>query len=315
MPQASQPQHGPSDGLFGHASGDVRSWLRRLTGLVAVIVGAWVLLTAALVVAQRQLIYLPDRDLALPPSDVAVTMVETVDGIVHEVWTMPADGLAMARVVVFNGNAGNKGHRLTLARNLAAEGMEVLLFDYRGYGDTAGTPSEEGLMRDATAVARIAFETDLPVVFMGESLGAGPATALAVQAEPDGLVLRSPFTSLRDMARTHYPFVPTVLLRDRYPVEETVSRLEVPVLVILGTGDSIVPPELSRRVFQAVGGPRSLVEMDGLDHNDPGLSAGEDLAHVIKSFVEEHARLTTTTRKRIRRSTDIFSSDVGSRRL
>jgi uncharacterized protein len=267
----------------------VRSWLRRLTGLLVVILGAWVLLTAALVSAQRHLIYLPDRDLALTPSDVAVTTVETADGVVHEVWTVPADGVAMARVVVFNGNAGNKGHRLTLARNLAAEGMEVLLFDYRGYGDTAGTPSEEGLMRDATAVARIAFETDLPVVYMGESLGAGPATGLAVQTEPAALVLRSPFTSLTDMARTHYPFVPTWLLRDRFPVEDTVSRLEMPVLVVLGTGDSIVPPDLSRRVQQAVGGPSSIVEMEGLDHNDSELSAGEDLAEVIGSFVREHA--------------------------
>ena len=249
------------------------------------IVGAWVLLTAALVLAQRHLIYLPDRHVALPPADVAVTAVETADGIVHEVWVMPPDGVALARVVVFNGNAGNKGHRLTLARNLAAEGMEVLLFDYRGYGDTAGTPSEEGLMRDATAVARIAFQTDLPVVFMGESLGAGPASWLAAQTDPDALVLRSPFTSLADLAHTHYPFVPTALLRDHFPVEETVSSLEVPVLVILGTGDSIVPPDLSRRVYQAVGGPRRLVEMDGLDHNDPGLSAGKDLAHVIRTFV------------------------------
>jgi uncharacterized protein len=256
---------------------------------MVVIVGAWVLLTAALVSAQRHLIYLPDRDLALTPSDVAVTKVETADGVVHEVWMIPAHGVAMARVVVFNGNAGNKGHRLILARNLAAEGMEVLLFDYRGYGDTAGTPSEEGLMRDATAVAGIAFQTDLPVVYMGESLGAGPATGLAVQTEPAALVLRSPFTSLTDMARTHYPFVPTWLLRDRFPVEDTVSRLEVPVLVVLGTGDSIVPPDLSRRVHQAVGGPSSLVEMEGLDHNDSELSAGEDLAAVIGSFVKEHA--------------------------
>ena len=262
-----------------------------MTQLLAVIIGAWVLLTAALVLAQRNLIYLPDRDLALTPSDVMVTTVETADGVVHEVWTMPADGVAMARVVVFNGNAGNKGHRLTLARNLAAEGMEVLLFDYRGYGDTEGSPSEEGLISDANAIARIAFQTDLPVVFLGESLGAGPATGLAAQAKPDALVLRSPFTSLTDMARAHYPFVPTVLLRDHYPVEETVSRLQVPVLVVLGTGDSIVPPELSRRVYDAAAGPKRLIEMEGLDHNDPELSAGRDLAQVIRSFVEEHAVL------------------------
>ena len=80
-----------------------------MTQLLAVIIGAWVLLTVALVLAQRNLIYLPDRHLALTPSDVVVTTVETADGVVHEVWTMPADGVAMARVVVFNGNAGKKG--------------------------------------------------------------------------------------------------------------------------------------------------------------------------------------------------------------
>jgi hypothetical protein len=193
----------------------------------------------------------------------------------------------MARVVVFNGNAGNMSHRVTLARSLAAERMEVLLFDYRGYGDTDGSPSEEGLLLDAEAVAHLAFDTTLPVVYFGESLGAGVATALARRTLPDALVLRSPFTSLADVARAHYPLVPTVLLRDRYPVEETVKTLETPLLVVLGTADSIVPPEQSRRVFEAAAGPKTLVEREGLDHNDPGLSSGPDLAREVRVFVEQ----------------------------
>ena len=107
--------------------------------------------------------------------------VETSDGIVHELWLVPAEGEAAARLVVFNGNAGNKSHRLSLADSLAAEGMEVMLFDYRGYGDTRGRPSEEGLLEDARAVAGPAFDTDLPVVYFGESLGAGVATLLAAE--------------------------------------------------------------------------------------------------------------------------------------
>ncbi len=242
--------------------------------VLAGIAGIWIVLMVALWLFQRQLIYLPDPGPTSPPADVTVSTVETSDGIVHDLWLVPADGEAAARLVVFNGNAGNKSHRLSLAEFLAAEGMEVVLFDYRGYGNTAGSPSEEGLLEDARAVADMAFDTDLPVIFLGESLGAAVATMLAMERPPDALVLRSPFTSLSDMARTHYRIVPTILLRDRYPVEEAIAGLDVPLLVILGTADSVVPPRLSRRVFEAANQPKGLLEMDGLDHNDPALGLG-----------------------------------------
>ena len=255
--------------------------------LLAGVAGIWILLISALWVFQRQLIYLPDPNPGSPPADVTVGRVETLDGIAHELWIFPADGEAAARLVVFNGNAGNMSHRLPLARALAAEGMEVILFDYRGYGNTAGSPSEEGLLADARAVADVAFDTDRPVVFFGESLGAGVATLLAAETAPDALVLRSPFISLSDMARRHYRIVPPVLLRDRYEVEKTMAELDVPLLVILGTADSIVPPELSLAVFEAADQPKRLVEMEGLGHNAPGLASGAKLAEEIRVFVDE----------------------------
>jgi fermentation-respiration switch protein FrsA (DUF1100 family) len=254
---------------------------------LSVVIGVWVLVTGGLWLAQRQLIYLPDRELASPPADVTVRTVETSDEITHQVWLVPAEGDPKARVLVFNGNAGNKAHRIPLARSLAAEGLEVALFDYRGYGDTEGSPSEEGLLLDAVAVAEIVFDTDLPVVFFGESLGAGVATRLATRRPPDAMVLRSPFTSLADMARAHYPFVPTFLIRDRFPVEDQIKALEIPVLVVLGTSDTIVPPALSRRVFDAATDPEEIVEMVGLNHNDPGLSSSAELAAVVAGFLEK----------------------------
>ena len=255
--------------------------------LLAGIAGIWILLMAALWLFQRQLIYLPEQNPASAPAGVTVSTVETSDGIVHELWLVPAKGGAAARLVVFNGNAGNKSHRLPLADSLAAEGMEVMLFDYRGYGDTMGRPSEKGLLEDARAVAGPAFDTDLPVVYFGESLGAGVATLLAADVAPDALVLRSPFTSLSDMARTHYRIVPTVLLRDRYEIEKAMADLHVPLLVVLGSADSIVPPRLSLSVFEAANQPKRLVEMEGLDHNDPGLASGANLAEEIRVFVDE----------------------------
>ena len=265
---------------------DVRARIERVLTALAWVVGALVLLTAGLWLAQRQIVYLPDREVPTAPSDVPVRTAETADGLVHRVWLVPAVGEPVARVLVFNGNAGNKAHRLPLARSLAVEGMEVVLFDYRGYGGTAGSPTEEGLVTDAEALAEVVFDSPLPVVFFGESLGGGVATGLATRLPPDALVLRSPFTSLGDMARAHYPLVPSFLLGDRYPVEDQIAAIEVPILVVLGSADSIVPPPLSRRVFEAAPGPKELVEMEGMDHNDPGLSSGVQLAATVRGFLE-----------------------------
>jgi alpha-beta hydrolase superfamily lysophospholipase len=255
---------------------------------LAVIAGAWVLLTATLWLAQRQMIYFPARDVAPVPDDVTLRSVETADGITHRVWVVPAESEPVASVVVFNGNAGNKSHRLELARNLAAHGLEVALFDYRGYGDTEGSPSEEGLLTDAEAVAAIVSESNLPLVYLGESLGGGVATGLATRRPPDALILRSPFASLADMARAHYPFVPSFLIRDRYPVESQMATLNVPLLVVFGTADSIVPPGQSRRVFEAAAEPKELVEMEGLNHNDADLSAGPELAKTVRDFLDRY---------------------------
>src|SRR5688500_12409395 len=101
-----------------------RTMIRALAGIA----GISILLMAVLWLYQRQLIYLPDQNPASPPAEVTVSEVETSDGIVHELWLVPAEGEAAARLVVFNGNAGNRSHRLSLADSLAAEGMEVMLF-------------------------------------------------------------------------------------------------------------------------------------------------------------------------------------------
>lgn len=264
----------------------VRNWIKRMVTVLTVLAAVWAALVALLWVGQRQLIYLPERNLPEPPADVSVVNTETNDGIEHRLWVVPAEGEAVARVVVFNGNAGNKSHRLPLARNLAARGLEVVLFDYRGYGDTEGNPSEDGLLRDGLATVEATYVTDLPMVYFGESIGAAVATGLSTENPPEALVLRSPFTSLAEMARTHYPFVPTALVRDRFEVEEAIASVDAPVLVVLGTADTIVPPELSVRVYEAATEPKELVELESRNHNDPELTSGRDLTEAADRFLD-----------------------------
>jgi fermentation-respiration switch protein FrsA (DUF1100 family) len=198
-------------------------------------------------------------------------------------------------VLVTNGNAGNRAVRAPLARALAEEGLTVLLFDYRGYGGNPGSPSEDGLARDARAARAVLLaETGLPpdrLVYYGESLGAAVAARLAVEHPPGGLVLRSPFVDLAAVARVHYPLLPARwLLRDRFPVAEHVARVDVPTVVVLGTRDGIVPAEQSRRVARAAAGPTRLVEVEGAGHNDPVLLDGPELVHAVADLADHLAQ-------------------------
>jgi fermentation-respiration switch protein FrsA (DUF1100 family) len=193
-------------------------------------------------------------------------------------------------VIVFNGNAGNRGYRAGLATALARRGFAVLLFDYRGYGGNPGTPSEEGLARDARAArdylrSRRDVDPDR-IVYFGESLGSAVATTLAVESPPSALILRSPFTSLEDVGRHHYPFLPVRwLLQDRFATVDRIRRLAAPLLVIAGDRDRIVPTALSLRLYESASEPKTLRIVRGADHNDAALAEGEGLIESIVEFL------------------------------
>jgi uncharacterized protein len=239
---------------------------------------------------QRRLIYLPSTG-AVPKAatmlagarDVELT---TTDGLRLGAWYVPARGPADTfTVLVANGNAGDRSLRTPLARALANQGLGVLLFDYRGYGGNPGRPSEEGLARDVRAARQFLIDEGVPgnrLQYYGESLGAAVVAELATEHPPAGLILRSPFTDLATVGQIHYPFVPVrVLLKDRFPVAEYVARVAVPITVVYGTGDSIVPPEESRRSVAAALGPTHLVAVEGADHNDPALLNGDVLVQAV----------------------------------
>jgi uncharacterized protein len=268
-----------------------------LTVLVAGLLVLALLVTLAWL-AQRRLIYLPDRG-DVPPAAAAVAgardvTLPTTDGLDLGAWLVPpADPAADRRftVLVAPGNAGNRAGRAPLARALAAEGFTVLLLDYRGYGGNPGRPTETGLARDARAAYRwLVDQEGVPpdrLIYYGESLGCGVVAALATAHPPAGLVLRSPFTDLAAVGATHYPFLPVrAMLRDRFPVAEHVARVPVPTAVIYGDRDTIIPPEQSRTVAQHAAGPVQVTEVAGADHNDLALLAGPELVTAVVALAD-----------------------------
>ena len=263
---------------------------------LAVVVGMTVLGVGAIWLFQRSLIYFPIDSVspieAVLPGGEEV-LFPTADGLTLAGWYLPAPATEATTVIVFNGNAGNRSHRAPLARALNDQGLAVLLTDYRGYGDNLGSPSEEGLALDASAAlayleTRPDVDTDR-LVYFGESLGAAVALRLDFGRPPAALVLRSPFTSLAEVGAAHYPLLPVSwLLRDRFENTDLVSQSDTPLLIILGTADTIVPPEQSRQLYEMVSTDgKGIHVIEGADHNDPSLSHGAEMVATVAGFLED----------------------------
>ena len=241
---------------------------------------------------QRKLVYFPMGSAKpVPPAwatGVEEITLRTDDGVELGAWFLPTP--SRISVIVFNGNAGSRLYRLPFARLLTSMGASVLLFDYRGFGGNSGNPSRTGLGADARAARAYLDRRHDPappsIVYFGESLGAAVAAELAVTHPPSALILRSPFTSLVEIGRHHYPFLPVGwLTRDRFSVIDAVPKIRVPTLVIAGDRDGIVPVSHSRRVFDAAAGPKELVIVPGADHNDEALFTGEMMMRAIERLL------------------------------
>ena len=264
-------------------------------GILLPVVAALLATPVALLWAfQRRLLYFP-APRAVPPAASVLPGAEevafdTADGLRLGGWFVPGRAGPGPAVLVCNGNGGDRSMRAPLAAALAAMGLHVLVFDYRGYGGNPGHPSQEGLAADArAALDHLAGRPEVDparVAYFGESLGAAVALRLAVERPPAALVLRSPFASLAEVGRRHYPLLPvSLLLRDRYDSAALAGRLATPLLVLAGGRDQIIPAGHSRRLFAAAPQPKRLAVLDGADHNDDELLAGPWLLAELGRFL------------------------------
>jgi hypothetical protein len=243
--------------------------------------------------ALNSLLFFPGREVLATPARAGLAyedkVIDTEDGEQLHAWWVPARaGSAGAHVLLCHGNAGNVGDRVMHAALLCGVGLDVLLFDYRGYGRSTGRPSERGTYRDARA-ARMALiaraEVDpARVIYLGESLGGAVALALALEHPPGGVVLMSTFTSVRDMARRHYPIVPPAVVPDAYPSLRRMPELRAPLLLLHGDRDEVVPLFHAEALFEAAPEPKQLHVIDGVGHNDLVTLAGEQWASAIARF-------------------------------
>jgi fermentation-respiration switch protein FrsA (DUF1100 family) len=244
---------------------------------------------------QRQLMYFPFGDVpaiaSLGLDDVQDVAFDTADGLRLSGWLFTVDAVdQVITVIVFNGNAGNRAYRVPLANALRRIGLQVLLFDYRGYGGNPGSPSEQGLEMDAIAAREFLINQrrvdPSSLIYFGESLGTGVAVNLAIEHPPAALILRSPYTSMADVGQHHYPWLPVrLLIRDRYDSLARISEVRTRLLIIAGERDRIVPAEFSRRLYEAAPQPKGFVSIPGADHNDDELQDGKTVIEAITKFL------------------------------
>ena len=265
--------------------------------LVALLIPAVVIVALLLLfwAGQRQMMYFPlgavPSIAALGLSNVEEIAFDTADGLRLSGWFFTRDATdRAATVIVFHGNAGNRAHRVPLANALHNLGLQVLLIDYRGYGGNPGSPTEKGLEMDALAAREFLINQrhvdPQRLIYFGESLGTGVAVKLASEHPPSALILRSPFTSMADVGRYHYPWLPVrLLLRDRYDSLSLIPRTQTRLLIIAGDRDSVVPTEFSRQLYDAAPQPKTFVSIGGADHNDDELLDGRVMIEAIAKFL------------------------------
>ena len=268
-----------------------------LAAVLLFVVGGGLMLRAL----ERQLIYFPtrvDRALATPnvegASSVEEIWLETDDGLrIHGLHVKRAG--AVAELLVFHGNAGNLYDRLDNVAYLVQTGFNVLILDYRGYGKSDGTPSEEGLYADGLAAYRHLTErlevSPERVVLFGRSLGSTVAIELGAQFAVGAIIIESGFTSAQDLARVHYPWVPGFIISSMTHEFDSLSkapRLRAPTLYIHGDADRIVPQRQGRRLYEASPEPKEWYEIKGAGHNDTWYVAGEVYFERLADFTNRY---------------------------
>lgn len=194
-----------------------------------------------------------------------------------------------AIVLYAHGNAGNLSHRASVLKVLRDQlWLSVMIFDYRGYGRSAGRPNEAGVLKDARAARRWLAEREKiapeEVLLLGRSIGGAVMVDLAAELETRGLVLESTFTTLRDVAAVHYPrALVRLLLRSQFNSLEKIARYHGPLLQSHGDEDTVVPYALGRRLFEAARGPKRFVTLKGGDHNEP---PGAEYLAALEEFLD-----------------------------
>lgn len=263
--------------------------------IIIIIVGIFGLGIGIFLIFQSNYIYHPVRQMAAAPDSVGLQFesvsLETGDGLKLFGWFIPCEN-ARAVVLFCHGNGGNISGRLDSIEFLHRLGLDTFIFDYRGYGQSEGKPSELGTYRDVEAAWRYLVEErkiqpDRIIVF-GRSLGGPIAAWLAGSHTPGALIIESTFTSVPDVAAMRHPYLPArLLMRFKYTTAEYLSNVNCPVLIIHSRDDEMIPYECGEQLFEIAKEPKKFLEITGA-HNEGFMRSGRTYEEGLDTFISEY---------------------------
>lgn len=244
---------------------------------------------------EKGFIFFPEKTILDTPSAIGLKFEDlyftSPDGVRINGWFIPFLR-SKTTLLWFHGNAGNISHRVDMLRHLHRETkVNIMMIDYREYGRSEGVVSERGTYQDAMGaydylLARSEIDSD-KIIGFGQSLGAAVAVELALQRSLQGLILEAPFTSIREMAKVLLPWLPIGgLLSTKYDNLSKMDQVTVPLLVLQGDRDEVIPYSHGKRIFEAAREPKAFHTIFGAGHNDTYLVGGKEYFQTIEQFVK-----------------------------
>lgn len=269
--------------------------LSLLGSVVRITLGVVIGATLFLVFSEKRLIYYPSAEVPVTPKALGLPFedvsIEVEPGVkIHGWFIRAAKQPAPVAVLFSHGNAGNIADRLDRVLSWRGIGADFLLYDYRGYGRSTGSPDEEGTYRDGRAaydhLVKVRGIDPARLVLMGESLGCAISIQLAIERKAAGLVLEAPFASIAHMANAIYPFLPLgSFIRTRYENVRKIPQLKMPLFVVQGTRDEVIPVAQGKMVFAAAPEPKQYLAIEGAHHNDVYVVGGEAYRKALSDFI------------------------------
>ena len=266
--------------------------LRMLQSIIFIIITVWILLSALLYIFQPKFVYFPFDKLETTPKAVNLdfenVLIKTEDNVNLHGWYVQHNS-PKATLLFFHGNGGNISHRLDSLVIFKQLGLSTLIIDYRGYGQSEGITSEQGTYKDAKAAWGYLLNdkklSEKDIIIFGRSLGAAVAAWLASQHTPRALILESAFTSIADIGKHYYPYLPTrLLVRIKYPTVQYIKNVNCPVLITHSPTDEIIPYKFGKKLFAIANEPKSFLEIVG-GHNEGFIVSGNIYTNGLKEFL------------------------------
>ena len=280
-----------------------------LVRTVLAVIAAAAILAVVVRLLEPRLAFFPSAGETTTPRDFGVDYepltIETADGERLRAWLIPrtqhlaqstqhlAPSTQHPLVVYFHGNGANLSNWAPIVTAIADQGYSVLAFDYRGYGVSTGRPTEKGLYRDVDAILDHVWtkmKPSAPVIYWGRSLGVSMAAYAATKHAPAGLILESGFPDARSLFRAPSPMALLALFSTyRFPAARFLRDSQVPVLVMHGDADTVIPYEQGRALYEWIGAPKQFVTIRGADHNDAAPSDEGAYWSAVRDFVDQRA--------------------------